>query len=203
MVIPALAQPLEIGIRGGFRPTSQLAVPLQGFADSESRPYLVGPMAQLNLPRGFAVEVDALYSPFGYSTSYRDFFGDSYTSRDRANSWQFPVLVKYRFQLAGMHPYVLLGWDPEHATGATKTSALLVSNPYDINYTLTYQQYSAADQYGTNHGAVGGVGMEFGWRHVRVIPEARYVRWKDSMYPYYGVRGPRNEVQLMVGVAWH
>lgn len=199
----ACGQPLEIGIRGAVRATSQL----EGFGTSESRPYLVGPMVQLNLPHGFAVEVDALYSRFGYTSSTTDVIGDSSTSRDRANSWQFPVLLKYRFHLPLLHPHILAGWDPQHASGTTQTSASGVSNPYDPNYTRSYQQFSVEDHYGTNHGLVVGGGVEMGSHHWRVSPEVRYVRWKRPMFSSYGSHGdyllvPQNEVQLLVGLAW-
>jgi opacity protein-like surface antigen len=199
----AYGQHLEIGIKGAARPTSQL----EGYGTPESRPYLVGPMIQLNLPGGFAVEVDALYSRFGYTSSTSDIVGNFYTYRDRANSWQFPVLLKYRLHFAGLRPYVLAGWDPEHATGTTKTTGSVVSNPYDPNHTRTYQQFSIDDQYGTNHGLAAGGGVEFGGRHWRVSPEVRYVRWKNPMFSSYQSHGfflrvPQNEVQLLVGVAW-
>ena len=199
----AYGQLLEIGVKGAARPTSQL----EGYGASESRPYLVGPMVQFNLPRGFALEVDALYSRFGYTSSNSDIIGDFYTSRDRANSWQFPVLLKYRFHLAVLHPYLLGGWDPQHASSTTKTSASIVSNPYDPNYTRTYQQFSSDDHYGTNHGLVAGGGVEFDSHHLRVSPEVRYVRWKDPMFSIEQSHGfyllvPQNEVQLPLGVAW-
>ena len=197
-------QRLEIGIKGAARPTSQL----EGYGNAESRPYLVGPMLQFNLPRGFAVEVDALYSRFGYSYSTSDIIGDFFSYRDRANSWQFPVLLKYRLHFAALHPYVLAGWDPEHATGTTKGFASQISNPYDPNTTRTFTHFSIGDRYGANHGLVAGGGIAFGSRHWRVCPEVRYIRWKDPMFSIqeshgFSLQVPQNEVQLVLGVAWH
>ncbi|HEY3629194.1 MAG TPA: porin family protein [Terracidiphilus sp.] len=201
MATKACGQRLEIGVRGAARLTSQL----EGNGVSESRPYLVGPVVQANLGHGLAVEADALYSRFGYTTSSRDIVGDLYTSRDRANSWQFPLLLKYRFRSVGQRLYVLVGWDPEHATGTTRTNALVVSNPYDPSYTITYRQYSVDDNYGTNHGLVAGGGIELGSRHFRVSPEFRYVRWKNCMFSIYQGQGsylavPQNELQLLLGL---
>jgi hypothetical protein len=196
-------QRLEIGIKGADRPTGQL----EGYGNPESRPYLVGPMVQLNLPRRFAVEADALYSRFGYSYSTSDLVGDFYSSRDRANSWQLPVLLKYRLHVAALHLYVLAGWDPEHSWGTTKVYASLISNPYDPNATRTLTSYSLTDRYGTNHGLVAGGGIDFGSRHWRVRPEVRYIRWKDPTFSIQQSHGfylqvPQNEVQLMLGVAF-
>ena len=199
----ACGQHLEIGAIGAGRPTSQL----EGYGVSESRRYLVGPLVRFNLPRGFAVEANALYSRFGYTSTSTDIVGDFYTTRSRANSRQFPILLKYRLRIAALGPYVLVGWDPERATGTSTGTMSLVSNPYDPNSTRTYRQFTTSDNYGTNHGLVAGAGVAFGSRHLRVSPEVRYVRWKDPMFSNYGSRGfyllvPQNEVQLILGVAW-
>ena len=52
----AMAQPFSIGVKGGI-PLNDGTV---GGKD-ESRPYVIGPSAEVRLPAGFAIEVDALY----------------------------------------------------------------------------------------------------------------------------------------------
>ena len=203
IAIQVRGQSFEIGVRGAARATSQL----EGYGTAESRPYLIGPMVQFHLPHGFALEFDALYSRFGYTSSNTDIIGDFYTSRARANSWQFPLLLKYRLHFPVLQPYVLAGWDPQHAWGTTQTSAYLISNPYDPNYTRTYLQSSMSYHYETNHGLVAGGGIELGTHHWRVSPEVRYIRWKDPLFSSYGSHGfyllvPQNEVQLTLGLAW-
>ena len=64
----AFSQPFGFGIKGG--------VPMTDFLSATSRPaglsyiantnrYVVGPMAELRLPFGFGIEVDALYRHYG------------------------------------------------------------------------------------------------------------------------------------------
>ena len=53
---------LSVGLKGGFPLTDSLS-------DSASKNYLIGPMAELNLPFGLAVEADALYRPLTLTTS--------------------------------------------------------------------------------------------------------------------------------------
>jgi hypothetical protein len=179
---------------------------LAGYGTSESRPYLVGPMVQVNLPHGFAVEADALYSRFGYSAGETDLIGDFYAIRDRANAWQFPVLLKYHVPVPVLHPYVLAGWDPEHVSGTTTVNAILISNPYDPNFTRTYQRSSTTDSYATDHGLVLGGGVEFVARHFRLSPEIRYVRWKNPLFSQESRTShllvPQNEIQILLGISF-
>jgi hypothetical protein len=163
-------------------------------------------MVQVNLPRGFAIEADALYRRFGYSTSQTDIAGDFYATRVRANSWQFPVLLKYHLPFPGVRPYVLAGGAAEHATGTTRISAILISNPYDPNFTKTYQQYSIEDNYATHYGLVFGGGVEFAAHHLRLSPEIRYVRWTDPLFSNEShgqyLLVPQNEVRVLLGVSF-
>ena len=105
---PCFGQQFAIGVKGGARLTSQF----EGFGVSESRPYLIGPMVAVGLPHGFGVELDALYSRFGYSSTGTDILGGSYFNRARANQWQFPILLKRRLPIPLARPYALVGYVP-------------------------------------------------------------------------------------------
>lgn len=89
--LPSFSQSITIGVKGGIRATNDV----EGSGTSESKRYLVGPAVEVKLPFRLALEVDALYSRFGLRTSQGGFFGFTDQSQ-RASSWEFPILAKYR-----------------------------------------------------------------------------------------------------------
>ena len=84
-----VAGPFSLGIRGG--------IPLTDFFDnvnsgnfvlqSTTNRYIVGPTAELRLPAGFGLEVDALYRRFNYNSSFNlvDIFTNNRTT---GNAWE-------------------------------------------------------------------------------------------------------------------
>jgi hypothetical protein len=161
-------------------------------------------MVEVSLPHGFGVELDALYSRFGYTSTSSDFLGGSYFSRARANQWQFPIVLKRRLPIPLVRPYALVGYAPLYTSGSVINSGVQVS-PYGDRTAIPATTYPA--DYGFDHGLVAGGGMEFGGSHLRIAPEFRYIRWKNPLFSDYGSRGfyiqsPQNEVQLLLGITW-
>src|SRR5579863_3806404 len=68
---------LSFGIKGGvpltdaFADSSPLQVDVIVHSFSASKNYVIGPMAELNLPFGFSVEADALYRPLNLTIDSR------------------------------------------------------------------------------------------------------------------------------------
>src|SRR5690349_7233262 len=88
-------QSLSIGVKAGIRTMDDIenfTGEASGRATSESKRYTVGPLLELGLPFGLGVEFDALYNREGYDASFSNFGGSSF-ERERANSWQFPLLL--------------------------------------------------------------------------------------------------------------
>jgi hypothetical protein len=135
---------------------------------SASKQYIVGPMVEVRLPFGLAVEADGLYRPVTVSQShqYVPTFGYStptiFLSRDSTNvsTWEIPVLAKYRFKLLPfLRPYVEAGPDFRKTVGAL---------------------YS----WEAGNGLTAGGGVEIKVLKVRIAPEVRYIRWgPDSQEP--------------------
>src|SRR5947209_2197149 len=119
--LPLLAQgPVSVGVKGG------VSIPddVSGFGvSSESRLYLIGPMVEFRLPLRLGIEVDALYSRLGYRYSVGTIGGFS-TSRARANSWEVPLLLKYRLPVPLVHPYISAGVAPRYASGTISTEGV-------------------------------------------------------------------------------
>ena len=196
--LSAFSQPLTIGVKGGLRVTSDI----EGIGASESQPYLVGPMIEARWRR-FAFEFDALYSRVGYSSTFGSFYGTS-TQRVRANSWEFPLLAKYRVALHGLRLYPLVGYAPRHVSGT------YIDTGYSVDFNTGLRspfRFSGSTGYDTGHALVAGGGLDFAAGHIHITPEVRYLRWKDPLFTNYGSQGyylsvPQNEVQILLGIGW-
>jgi len=95
----ASAQPFGAGIKLGVPATDAfkvLPVPTLAVFTGDSPRYTVGPYVELRLPARMAVEVDALYRTYNFSSAG---VGTS------ASSWEFPVLVKHRFPVPVVKPF--------------------------------------------------------------------------------------------------
>src|SRR5215475_5974927 len=104
----AVAQPFGVGIKGGVPMTDFVDAVNQGTPNLSyvvrTNRYVVGPMAELRLPFGFGVEVNALYRHYSFSGT-----PGSVTT----GAWEFPLLAKYKFKAPFVRPYVAAGvaWD--------------------------------------------------------------------------------------------
>src|SRR5438132_39357 len=102
-------QTLSVGLIGGARASDDLT---GAGATGVSKRYVIGPAVDIGLALGFGVEVDALYRREGYQTSFGSFAYNIF-SGERANSWEFPMLLKYRipfsFLEVGYAPRVIHG----------------------------------------------------------------------------------------------
>ncbi len=99
------AQLLSFGVKGGV-PLNDEFQTSPGY-NNDTKRYIIGPMLQLNLPFGLAVEADGLYKRVGYSSNVTDVLGNAVNAVVRANSWEVPIVVKYHFHGAPLiRPYV-------------------------------------------------------------------------------------------------
>jgi hypothetical protein len=104
-----IGQSLSIGVKGGLRTTDDISG--AGIESSESRRYVVGSALELGLPLGLGVEFDALYRREGYRTfslGICSFVCE--VDRERSNSWEFPLLLKYKLPIKAIRPYLEVGY---------------------------------------------------------------------------------------------
>src|SRR5579864_6780893 len=101
------AQSITIGVLGGGRATDDVTF----WAKSESRRYVAGPTLEVGLPFGFALEADALYHRHRYIWATGNFAGFD-TELERANDWEFPMLVKYYLPIRKIKPFGVVGIAP-------------------------------------------------------------------------------------------
>lgn len=158
--------PISVGIRAGVPLTDVLPDEDQAFA-TEMRRFTVGPVLEVDLLLGLAVEFDALYKRFDHS-------GPSVmpgqTAMERASSWEFAVLGKYRPGIPLVRPYV------EAGVTFNRLSGFLV--PFQTDPSPPSAQPTDTEM---RTGIVTGVGLEFSLPAVRIIPGIRYSHWGKEL----------------------
>jgi hypothetical protein len=181
----AFSQSVTFGVKAGARLSGDLSS--SGETISESKRYTLGPTVEFKLPLGLGLEVNALYKRVGTREFNTDILGDQFRSRDRSNSWEFPILVKYRLHGKAFRPYISGGYAIRAITGSGTVEGICCfsaspSAPTAVTRTVT--AYST--QYNVSHGAVVGGGLELKGGPFRISPELRYTRWNNSalsMFP--------------------
>lgn len=190
------AQSVSFGVVGGARPTDD--VPF--WVTPESRRYVVGPSVELGLPFHFAVEVDALYHREGYRYEAPPLIGLSGVAHEneRANSWEFPILLKYKLAVPLVKPFVEAGLAPRRITG-TSNDEFVVFNccgPDAVSFGSTKTDSSSL-------GVVAGGGVRFSIGRLSISPEARYTYWTSaSTLGPTGVYTSQWQVDVLVAIAW-
>jgi hypothetical protein len=205
----AAGQALSVGVKGGIPLVDRMS------SNDESRPYLVGPSVEIRLPAGLAVEADALYQRIGNTASFG--FGSTailvgsgnnlvspislvspipqFISRQRGNSWEFPLLGKYYFRPRTSE------WQPFVATGyAFRTVGFhdaTTETNVDINGALHTLSFKNDYRSSLGVGAVFAAGVRFHTGRFSILPEVRYTRWGSSDNQLR-----KNEAGLMLGVSF-
>jgi hypothetical protein len=167
----ASGQVVSVGALGGVPVTDTT-----GYSD-QSRPYIVGGSAEVQLPAGFALEADALYRRVGNTA----FFGIASgivsavsTDRQRGNSWEFPLLGKYYFRrTSAWQPFVGTGF--AFRTVGVKDNATLVTSASPGFSQTSLVQSSFREPLEVGATVAGGV--RFHYRKLAILPQVRYTRW--------------------------
>src|SRR5215467_12102355 len=80
--------------------------------------YTVGPAFDVSLPLKLRFEADALYTRLDYDSTIMGV--DSFTrSATRANSWQFPMLLKKEIPVERVQPFGDIGYALRHVSGTS------------------------------------------------------------------------------------
>jgi opacity protein-like surface antigen len=188
----ALAQPIGFGVKGGWRLTDHF----EGQApqvESSSGDYIIGPMVELRLPAGFAIEFDALYSRVNFSSLSAT--GGTFANLFDTGSWEFPLLLKYKFGganvgVAAARPYI--------AAGANFRRISDLPNVVDF---VTGSNGAETDT--GNTGFTFGGGVEFRALFIKISPEVRFTHWGQDNFLGGAAqifKTKRNQGQLLIGL---
>ena len=146
----------------------------------------IGGTAELHLPLGLAIELDALYRHFEYTVTG----GLPRLSHPETSGWKlgFPACCsKYRFPFPVVRPY--LGWRRSWDTfTGLKQTISEPSNPFQVN----------------KSGATGfvlGGGIDIHAIVLDISPELRYTRWFSAPVTDVGggLQAGQNQLEFLVG----
>jgi hypothetical protein len=195
---------VSFGVRGGVPMTDFLnAAKSQNFSfNTTTNRYILGPSLELHLPAGFGLEVDALYRHFRYDGSgFIGTIATNVTSIDTgAGAWEFPLLLKYRFPMKVVRPYVNAGVSWDKLSGLTQTVRRVVagvtgstssSNPLELNQDTT-------------RGFVMGAGIDIHALIIHISPEVRFTRWgaRHFIDPGGLLHSNLNQAEFLVGITF-
>jgi opacity protein-like surface antigen len=192
LAIGCLAQPIGVGIKGGL--------PFNDVFDdganirSETKRYIVGPMIELRLPAGFAIEGNALYNRVKFD-SVLGATGSIAGAVLDADNWEFPVLLKYKFGgadavAAAVRPYIAAG-----------ASFRRISDITSIPSFITGNRDGEVDK--SNTGFVIGGGLEIRALFLKVAPELRFTHWGTDHFTAglaNVLKTNRNQGQFLIGL---
>jgi|SRR4026208_863510 hypothetical protein len=183
---------LAVGVKGGLPFTDFLRAadnPGATFHSGSTR-FIVGPTIELRFPAGVGLELDALYRRFDYRAS--ETILTSVFNNKANNSWEFPLLLKYRAPGVIVRPFVDAGVAFEHWRGLRQvTDALGVTS-------------TSSEVKVTNTGVVLGGGLEIRLPVIRVSPELRFTRWgaKDISELGSVFRSNQNQAEVLIGITF-
>jgi opacity protein-like surface antigen len=153
--------------------------------------YIVGPTAELHLPFGFGLEVDALYRHMSYTGT--GLVGSITGSSVNSGDWEFPLLVKYRFPMKLVRPYIDGGvaWDKLSGLTASVKDSIANQSPTVVNQNTTA-------------GFVLGGGIDIHIIKIHLMPELRYTRWGSAQFsdPSGLLHSTQNQAECLVGITF-
>jgi hypothetical protein len=174
------AQMISVGVKGGAVLSDTLSQQSL-FTSATSGTWTGGPTVELRLPYRLSVEIDALYHGSRQTTTYPSAFpinatGDSvpaiFSSQVRTKSWEFPVLLKYRFLNGPVRPFVSAGFSVTQEWNHGFGYPTCLGTPAACS--LLSRRGSIFDSTNNRKGPTAGAGIEFKRRIVTISPEVRY-----------------------------
>jgi hypothetical protein len=149
-----------------------------------------GPTVELRLPYRFAIEFDALYWNNRTNQNYNFQFGSNVNpftvnTLEKTNSWDLPLLLKYRFKVGSFRPFISAGYLFTHES-TERTIIYQCGGPQGSCLPADYPVSSLRNGYSEDSrfrgGPTAGAGLEFKTRYVTITPELRFSRLINT-YP--------------------
>jgi opacity protein-like surface antigen len=176
----AFCQPFSFGVKAG--------VPLNDFlsaAQSQNVSYVTatnryigGVTAELHLPFGLGVEVDALYRHVNYQENSNLVSGSTITDTT-ASDFEFPLLGKYRFPMVKVvHPFVDAGVAFDSVAGVKQEVTTVLNGIIYKSSTPNPTELHNS----TTRGFVIGGGIDIRFLVIHLLPEIRYTRWGAQQF---------------------
>jgi hypothetical protein len=183
--------PFIIGVRGGV-PLGDVVHAVQSGSgvSSATDNYVVGPTLGVRLPLGLSVTGDALFTRLSLSANS----GAPGSISASANSWEFPVLLRFTAGSGPIAPFIGAGVSVRH-----------LSDFGDIGPFLTNSANNNSIVDGPAVGFVMGGGLQFHAGPLHLSPEIRYTHWGSNQISSAFnnvIRTNDNEGQILVGITF-
>jgi hypothetical protein len=194
------AQPLSYGVKLGA-PIND-PVRTSAFETSSPSRWTGGPFVELHLPLRLSVEFSALYRS-GTENATRVFpVGPAqnpylFSSKDKVQTWDFPLLLKYRFTGGPIRPFIGAGGAWSHRRSEFESFASCLGPQGSCRPPDFPRDFSGSFQKSTltKFGPAASAGIEFKTKHVSIAPEVRWNR-------VFSGGGTRDQYSVMVGFAF-
>jgi hypothetical protein len=178
--------PVVFGVKGGIGITDAFSPggdPPVVFSQSATKDYIIGPTVDLRLPLGLSLEADALYRPESLeiqsvvvtNPTTNPTLSTTPFEKQRVNTFEFPLLVKYRLPVSRIKPVLEVG--PSFRAGG--------SNNY-LTYDLAHSGFT-----------IGG-GLEYKLPVLRLSTDLRFTEWAKSSSTSEATPN-NNQVELLFG----
>ncbi len=198
-----LGQEFRFGAKAGvpltqYFETGQVAVRGGVLAHSAAtRRYTFGPSLEWRLTRGFGLEFDALYKRIVYvqseNTSVSGVMLDS-SFEVVGHSFDVPILAKYRWN-GRVAPFAAGGFAFRHMGLGRARGVQTVQTAQSTTTTIIETDESLPVFV---PGATAAAGVEFSLGRMRLLPELRYTRWRNSRISG-ALRVAPNQIEFLLG----
>lgn len=172
-----------IGTRAGYGPWSL-----------STRRYTVGGIFEVGVPLGVFVEVDALFKRT--DTTQSSFYSPAFgmITRLAANSWEFPMFLKYRWKRR-FEPFAGVGGTFRRIEGFDGSTEMFASG-FNPPYSITRYRI---DEPLTQGGLTAEAGVRL-WRigRLSITPEFRYTRWTSIRF-----LPTQSQMEILIGLTYH
>jgi opacity protein-like surface antigen len=198
------AQPVTFGVRVGEPLTDFVSTVQNQFSGfySNTRPYILGPTIEFRLPAGLGIEFDALYRRLNYTgTDVTTGVTTTTTiSSTSADDWEFPLLLKYKFKIPLVKPYVDAGFAWDTLAGLKQSIRQTVATITNTSTTSTPADLSKKGA----SGFVIGAGVDIHAVVIHLSPEVRYTRWGAAHFedPAGLVKSDQNQAEFLLGITF-
>jgi opacity protein-like surface antigen len=172
----AFCQPFSFGVKAGVPLTDFLSAAENQnvrYVTATNR-YIGGVTAELHLPFGLGVEVDALYRHLNYQQS-----SNTVAAGTTASDFEFPLLGKYRFPMIKVvHPFVDAGVAFDSLAGVKQAVTTVVNGIISTSSTSNPAELHNS----STRGFVIGGGIDIHFLVIHLLPEIRYTRWGAQQF---------------------
>jgi hypothetical protein len=176
---PAFAQIVSVGVKTGVPLTDLVRTSgeIGGYPyRADISRFTIGPILDLRLPYGLGFEFGAMYKRFPQQAGQAQvalpnpavYSPYSHTGQ----SWEFPMVGRYRFSGEGIRPYLEAGISVNHLSDVLGPLGMLL-----LQEPATVTPPGLAEN---RVGAVAGVGLDIKVPHMYLTPGLRYTHYGST-----------------------